>query len=472
MLECQRHRFQLPPDLHYLNCAYMAPLAREVEEAGLEGMARRRDPSSIGPDDFFAQADALRERFTRLIGGADPRRVAIIPAALLRHFPPPRATPGSRRAQNIVILGEQFPSNVYAWMRKAGESGAELRTVARPGTGDPGPGAAWNRAAAGGGRRRNGGGRPAGRPLGGRHALQRGRGRAARARGRCDRRDRRHAVDRRDAHFDVQEVAPDALVVAGYKTLFGPYQSGLAWFGERFDGGVPLEEPWAARKSSELFVAGRLEYVPEYRPAAARYDVGERSNQIQLPMLNAALDMVLGWRPERVQEYCAKLLQPFEDTFREAGFALEHRSFRGAHLFGAALAARSRCRRDRDGPATGAGGRFGSRHGRSGWRPKSTTTHPTSRRWRQRSARSEGVGGWTVLAPRRAIRCNQRDICDRICHKCSKNRITAIPGSGVLEFPDQAVDGDLCVTGLGDRVGTCNARTGAPLGPRPLGAAN
>ncbi len=332
MLECQRHRFQLPPDLHYLNCAYMAPLAREVEEAGLEGMARRRDPSSIGPDDFFAQADALRERFTRLIGGSDPRRVAIIPAASYGISTAARNARVSAR-QNIVILGEQLPSNVYAWMRKAGESGAELRTVARPGTGDPGPGAAWNERLL-----EAVDGETAVVALPVVHWADGTRFNVAAVARRAREVGAIVVIDGTQSigamPFDVQEVAPDALVVAGYKTLFGPYQSGLAWFGERFDGGVPLEEPWAARKSSELFVAGRLEYVPEYRPAAARYDVGERSNQIQLPMLNAALDMVLGWRPERVQEYCAKLLQPFEDTFREAGFALEHRSFRGAHLFG------------------------------------------------------------------------------------------------------------------------------------------
>ena len=346
MLECQRHRFQLPPDLHYLNCAYMAPLAREVEKAGREGMARRRDPSTIVPDDFFDQADALRERFARLIGGSDPQRVAIIPAVSYGIATAARNAAVSR-GQNIVLLGEQFPSNVYAWMRRANESGATIRTVDRPAAGEHGAGAVWNE-----------------RLL---DAIDRDTavvatpivhwadgtrfdvaaiGRRAREVGAAFVIDGTQSIGAMP--FAVEEVAPDALVVAGYKTLFGPYQSGLAWFGERFDGGVPLEEPWAARESSELFVAGRLEYVQEYRPAAARYDVGERSNQIQVPMLNAALDMVLDWRPERVQEYCATLLEPFEEAFREAGFDLEDRSWRGAHLFGL----RSRRGLDADATAT------------------------------------------------------------------------------------------------------------------------
>ena len=332
MLDCQRHRFQLPADLHYLNCAYMAPLAREVEAAGLKGMARRRDPSTIAAGAFFDEADALRERFARLIGGSDPRRVAIIPAASYGIATAARNSVVSR-GQNIVILGEQFPSNVYAWMRKAGENGAELRMVDRPATGDPSPGAAWNE-----------------RLL---EAIDRDTavvalpvvhwadgtrfdvaavGRRAREVGALFVIDGTQSIGAMP--FDVEEVGPDALVVAGYKTLFGPYQSGLAWFGERFDDGEPLEEPWSAREGSDRFVAGGIEYVESYRPAAARYDVGERSNQIQAPMLNAALDMVLEWRPERVQGYCANLLEPFEDAFREAGFELEDRIFRGAHLFG------------------------------------------------------------------------------------------------------------------------------------------
>jgi len=54
----------------------------------------------------------------------------------------------------------------------------------------------------------------------------------------------------------------------------------------------------------------------------------------EVPMLNAALDMVLEWGPERVQEYCEDLVEPFEEVFREAGFELEDRAWRGAHLFG------------------------------------------------------------------------------------------------------------------------------------------
>lgn len=332
MLPCQRYRFQLPPHLHYLNCAYMAPLAREVEEAGLRGMVRRRDPSKITADDFFVETDALRERFARLIGSSEPQRVAIIPAVSYGIATAARNVP-VESGQNIVILGEQFPSNVYVWMRKARENGAELRVVERSAKGRPSPGASWNRRLLRAIDRKTAVvATPVVHWADGTRFNVAAIGRRARAVGAAFVIDGTQSIGA--LPFDVEKVAPDALVVAAYKTLFGPYQSGLAWFGERFDEGVPLEEPWAGREGSDRFVAGRIEYVESYRPGALRYDVGERSNQIQVPMLNAALDMVLEWGPERVQEYCENLLEPFEEVFRETGFELEDRAWRAAHLFG------------------------------------------------------------------------------------------------------------------------------------------
>ncbi len=332
MLDCQRNLFSLPAHVHYLNCAYMAPLAREVEEAGRRGMARRRDPSRMAADDFFVETDALRERFARLIGSSDPTRVAIIPAVSYGIATAARNLPVAS-GQNIVILGGQFPSNVYAWMRKARENGAELRVVERSAEGRPTPGAAWHRRLLRAIDRRTA---VVAIPIV--HWADGTRfdialiGRRVREVGAAFVIDGTQSIGA--LPFDVEEAAPDALVVAAYKTLFGPYQSGLAWFGERFDDGVPLEEPWAAREGSDRFVAGQIEYVDSYRPGALRYDVGERSNQIQVPMLNAALDMVLAWGPERVQQYCEDLLAPFEDVLRETGFELEDRAWRCAHLFG------------------------------------------------------------------------------------------------------------------------------------------
>ncbi len=133
--------------------------------------------------------------------------------------------------------------------------------------------------------------------------------------------------------FNVADIRPDALIVAGYKWLFGPYSCGFAWWGDRFLDGMPLEENWINRRGSENF-AGLVDYETAYQPGATRFDVGEKSNFFLMPMLGAALDQVLEWTPEGIQAWNEALLSPFEDDIREMGFGLQPKNERGAHLFG------------------------------------------------------------------------------------------------------------------------------------------
>ena len=87
--------------------------------------------------------------------------------------------------------------------------------------------------------------------------------------------------------FNVTSIQPDAVICAAYKWLTGPYSIGLAYYGQRYDDGVPSEETWIGRLGSEDF-RRLVDYEDAYRPGAARYDVGECSNFVLIPMLIAA----------------------------------------------------------------------------------------------------------------------------------------------------------------------------------------
>lgn len=331
-LTCRKHLFSLPTGLHYLNCAYMAPLSRRVEEAGIEGVRRKRDPTTLTPADFFTGADTARELFARLVNAPDPRRVAIIPAASYGLAVAARNTP-LRRGQNVVVAEGQFPSNVYSWRRAAGEAGAgaELRTVAAP-EGSARRGEEWNARLL-----EAIGPDTAVVALGNVHWADGTRfdleavGARAREVGAALVVDGTQSVGA--LPFDVQTVRPDALVCAGYKWLLGPYSIGMAYFGPRYDGGVPLEENWINRMGSEDFSA-LVNYRDEYAPGALRYDVGERSNPVLLPMLCAAMEQLLEWRVEEVQAYCRALTAGLLSDARELGFGVEEERWRGGHLFG------------------------------------------------------------------------------------------------------------------------------------------
>ncbi len=330
MLPCQKSRFALPDDEHYLNCAYMSPMSLAVEAAGVTGVGRKRVPSRITPSDFFTEADRARGLFARLVNAPDPSRIAIVPAASYGLAVAARNLPAAA-GQNVVVTHEQFPANVHAWSRLAAGRSVDVRVV-RPPDAAEGRGREWNVRVLDAIDRRT-----AIVALGHVHWTDGTKfdleaiGRRAREVGAALVVDGTQSVGAMP--FDVQAIQPDALVCATYKWLMGPYSMGFAYFGPRFDDGEPIEETWIGRAGSENFKE-LVNYRDDYQPGAIRYDVGERANFALLPMAMAALDQVLEWQPARIQEYTAALTAPLVDRVRALGYTVEDPAYRGAHLFG------------------------------------------------------------------------------------------------------------------------------------------
>jgi selenocysteine lyase/cysteine desulfurase len=333
MSDSKRHLFSLPEGEHYLNCAYMSPLAKPVEAAAVEALVRRRDPTSIRPEDFFTDADTARGLFARLIHAPDPSRIAIIPSVSYG-----MATVAKnlylRAGQNVVVAHAQFPSNVYGWRRMCTDAGAELRAV-RPPQGGPRRGEGWNA-----------------RLLeaidsdtalvalgnvhwadGTRFDLER-IGARAREVGAMLVIDGTQSIGAMP--FDVTRIQPDAVVCASYKHMMGPYALASMWLGPRLDGGRPLEETWLGRRGSEDFAA-LVDYDDEYQPGALRYDMGERSAFVLMSMLIAALEMIQSWGPEHVQRYCRGLMADAVADAQALGYVVEDEAWRGWHMFGLRL---------------------------------------------------------------------------------------------------------------------------------------
>ena len=331
-LPCQRGHFSLPDDFHYINCAYMGPLPLAAERAGIAGLRAKRFPQAIAPQDFFRPVDEVRERFARLIGAPDPNRVATVPSVsyavstITRNIYPPGGC-------NIVIVHEQFPGNVYPWRRLVGEKGGDLRVVTPPR--DGGRGARWSErildhidtatvAVA----------------MGTVHWTDGTRFDLAAIRERTREVGAALILDGTQtvgaAPIDVVALDPDALIVAGYKWLLGPYSLSLAWFGDRYLDGIPLEETWIGRRGSENF-AGLVDYADDYQPGALRFDVGQRSNFALVPALSASLELILEWRPERVAAYCTALMDGAFERLRALGLRVEEVPWRSPHLFGLGL---------------------------------------------------------------------------------------------------------------------------------------
>jgi selenocysteine lyase/cysteine desulfurase len=330
MIESQRTRFQLPADVHYLNGAYMSPLLRSVEEAGIRGIRSKRFPADITPEHFFEDADRLRELYARLLNAGDPGRVAILPAVSYGIAVAARNTPLGP-GQNVVLAGGQFPSNALIWRRLAAERGASVRTV-------PAPDLARGRSREWTARILEAtDGDTAAVALAPVHWTDGTRFDLAAIGERARDCDAAFVVDATQAAgampLDLRRIGADAVITATYKWLLGPYSLALGWFGPRYDDGTPLEEAWLARDRSDDF-RNLVDYVEEYRPAAARYDVGGRSNFVLLPMAIAALEQILAWGVEEIEEYSRRITADFFRATASLGFEADDDEGRAAHLFG------------------------------------------------------------------------------------------------------------------------------------------
>lgn len=331
-MNCQKHLFNLPEDHHYLNCAYLSPLLKSVEEAGIEGIRRKRNPWNITPVDFFEDSEELRRLFALVIN-ASRENIAIMPAVSYGMATVAKNLP-KLAGREIIVAGEQFPSNVYPWMRFAEDYDCELKMIEPPEELE-GRGKEWNSrileqitsntllVAIGNIHWTDG------------TLFDLGKiGRKVREN------DTYLVIDGTQSvgalPFDVQKIKPDALFCAGYKWLMGPYSMALGYFGERLRDGVPIEEGWIARKESENF-SNLVSYEDEYQPGALRFDVGERSNFILVPMMVEALKQILEWKPMHIQTYCRKLTEKLVSTVSEYGYRIEDHDWRAHHMFGIRL---------------------------------------------------------------------------------------------------------------------------------------
>ena len=80
VLSHQRHLFDIPDDIAYFNCSYYSPLLIASRDALHEGMIAKTHPWTRTAQDFFSDAEQIRNLGSELFGG-DPDGYAIIPSA-------------------------------------------------------------------------------------------------------------------------------------------------------------------------------------------------------------------------------------------------------------------------------------------------------------------------------------------------------------------------------------------------------
>lgn len=323
--ENARDRFEIPSDVTYLNCANMAPQLKSVTEAGLEAVRAKSSPWKLSAAEWFSGAEILRTLAGQLLD-VDSEGIALVPAVSYGIAVAAANLPLSAN-QAVVLLDQEFPSNVYAWRELARKTGARIVTVRRSEE------TSWT------------------------EALERGvdKNTAIVAVPQCHWTDGSKIDLERVAQrarkvgaalvidasqslgacpLDLGRVQPDFLVAVGYKWLLGPYGLGYLYVAPKWrSSGVALEQSWLTRAGSEDFTR-LVEYTDEYRPGARRFDMGEFPQFALGPMAIAALRQVLAWGVTHIHTALSTLTAEIAQRTREEGYSALTPDQRCGHMIG------------------------------------------------------------------------------------------------------------------------------------------
>jgi selenocysteine lyase/cysteine desulfurase len=322
MLENQRHLFDIPEDVHYLNCAYMSPLLKSSVYAGHAAIDAKARPWCISPADFFVYTNTARDLFARLIN-ARAEDISIASSVSYGTATAALNVP-LNSGEKVLVLAEEFPSNLYSWRVKAKDCGAEIKVVERPEDTN------WTAAVL--------------NTLedkavtvvvipqthwidGGQLDLE------AIASARAER-DFALVIDLTQSlgvvGVDVQIIQPDFLICASYKWLLGPYSLGFVYVNPRHHSGIPLEQGWINRPGAEDF-SRLIDYVDEINLDATRFDMGERSNFHLMPIAIAGLEQIHRWGLSEIETSLRDYTQALRHELEEIGFTACDESYRSPH---------------------------------------------------------------------------------------------------------------------------------------------
>lgn len=328
-LTLQADKFELPGNVHYLNGAFMSPQLKSITKVGLESVQKKKLPHEMAISAFFDGPENIRQEFSKLINNKEANRIALIPSV---SYGMANITGNvNLKDKEVVVAGEQFPSNILPWMTSTKEQGGKLVIVDPPLTTEN-RGEKWNSLIL-----EAINSKTAMVAISQAHWADGTLFNLKEIRKRTNDVGALLILDGTQSvgayPFDIDEIKPDALICAGYKWMLGAYGLGVAYYGEYFDNARPAEDNWINRLNSEDF-SGLIEYEEAYQPGAMRFSVGEHSSFVLAPMLIEALKQLNEWQPARIQEYCKTIVEEPIQRLRNAGFWVEEDNWRTSHLFG------------------------------------------------------------------------------------------------------------------------------------------
>lgn len=323
-----RSDFDIPEDISHLNAAFMTPPPRHVLQAGREGVGTKAQPWTLSRATFYEDVEKARASAARLIN-AVPDDIAIVGST---SYGIAVAAKNLTVAGGTTILGiaGEHPSQTYAWTVLAQEVGATVEHVDRVNE------QSWADALIA---RIKDLSRPPVSVL----ALTQvhwsdgsvidlvAMGVVARAHGIVLVVDATQSAGIMD--LDVETIKPDFIAFATYKWLLGPYSMAFLYAAPWQQDGQPLEHHAFSRVGADGY-SNQYDRSLDFMPGARRYDMGERSNFMTLPMAITALDYLQEIGISLVREHIAAITTAIAEHAELCGVGVIPADQRSPHLLG------------------------------------------------------------------------------------------------------------------------------------------
>lgn len=331
MLKNQKNLFKIPNEVSYLNCATMSPLLKSVEAIGHKAVSEKCTPFTITSKEFFTNTNKLKKVFAKLISADDYQNIAVIPSVSYG-IANVANNIKLEKGDEIIVVGDQFPSNMYSWIRIAENQHAKINLIKAPTT-FKNRGEIWNETILNAITNKT-----KVVAIGNIHWSDGTLFDLKAIRKKTKLHNALLIIDGTQSvgviPFSVKELQPDALICGAYKWLLGPYSIGLAYYSDEFcKNAIPIEENWINRKNSEDFT-NLVNYQDAYQPKAGRFNVGEMSNFMLTPMLIASISQLMEWQPKNIQEYTKEISKTAIKELQNLGCFIEEETYRANHLFG------------------------------------------------------------------------------------------------------------------------------------------
>ena len=324
VLANQKHLFDIPEGIIYMNCAAQSPCLAISAKAGHRGVERKFHPWDPDRANVAPEKHACRDLFGRLVG-ATGEDVAITystsyaVAAAARNLV-------VDKGQEILVLEGQFSSNYYAWLKVAERDGGRIRVVARPGDFD------WTSAVL----------EAIGQETGlvtlpNCHWTDGSLVDLARIGPACRERGIPLVVDATQSigamASEVTAIQPDYMIASAYKWLLCPDMMAFMYVAPHRQNGEPVEDNHQGRGN-----APSMEYSPgysdEYAPGARRFDMGAADSMIHLPMSKTALERITDWGPAEIQATLRALTDRIAERAEAVGLMVPPPTRRVGHFIG------------------------------------------------------------------------------------------------------------------------------------------